>query len=50
MNEKQRETYKRLIKEHGKPISEWENKFLNVYFLDYTFGSIGIEQDGYSHM
>lgn len=37
-----------LKKQHGKPDSI--STFMDVVFLAYSFGIIGIEQDGYSHM
>ena len=44
----QRETMDRLIRQHGNPTRTctWDN----VVFMEYSFGSIGIELDGYSHM
>jgi len=50
MNDKQLEKSKVIIQQHGTPISTSENKFLNVYFMEYNFGVIGIEKDGYNHM
>jgi hypothetical protein len=50
LTKKQKEARARLIKQHGKPLNEFDNKMMGVYFLEYNFGVIGIEKDGYAHM
>jgi len=46
----QRESRERIIKQWGKkPIREYENLFLGVWFMEYPHITIGIEKDGHAH-
>jgi hypothetical protein len=40
----------KVVKRNGMPVNFVYNGLLKVLFLDYTFGVIGIETDGYAHM
>lgn len=52
MTKAQKDTYYRLVKQHGLPDSKTHYTMgkETIILLGYPFGVIGIEEDGYAHM